>query len=164
MIEQSAIIRVLGVQPDFDAMHEINKRVTFLKTYLLKSRQATYVPGISGGVASRERAGRHLHCSSVSYASRQTNTTPTAAVAAIGPDRVLKVDIKPAADSLKDAVGGTDEAIQCRREEHDDLTQERWPRQAILPDRQSKHRDHEGETAKDKPGKKQTTGNDVMNR
>lgn len=61
MIEQSAIIRVLGLQPDFDAMHEINKRVTFLKTYLLESRQAAYVPGISGGVASRERAGRDLH-------------------------------------------------------------------------------------------------------
>ena len=51
-MEQSAIIEALGVQPDFDAMHEIDKRVAFLKTYLVDSRQTAYVLGISGGVDS----------------------------------------------------------------------------------------------------------------
>ena len=89
-MEQSAIIRAFGIQPDFDAMHEIKKRVAFLKTYLLESRQAAYVLGISGGVDSltagllAQRAVRELredgHAATfiavrLPMGSRRTNTT-----------------------------------------------------------------------------------------
>lgn len=49
---QSAIIETPGLQPDFNAAHSIDKRVAFLMTYLVDSRQASYVVGISGGVDS----------------------------------------------------------------------------------------------------------------
>jgi NAD+ synthase len=129
VMEQSAIIEALGVRPDFDAMHEINKRVAFLKTYLLESRQAAYVLGISGGVDSltagllAQRAVRELredgHAATfiavrLPYGVQADEYDAAAAVATIAPDRILTVDIKPAADSLMAAVlaGGIDPLLR----------------------------------------------------
>lgn len=128
-MEQSAIIEALGVRPDFDAMHEINKRVAFLKTYLLESRQAAYVLGISGGVDSltagllAQRAVRELredgHAATfiavrLPYGVQADEYDAAAAVATIAPDRILTVDIKPAADSLMASVlaGGIDPLLR----------------------------------------------------
>jgi NAD+ synthase len=119
VINQSAINKALGVQPDFDAVHEIKKRVAFLKTYLVDSRQKAYVLGISGGVDSltagllAQRAVRELcedgHAATfiavrLPYGVQADEHDAAAAVAAISPDRVITVDIKPAADSLMAAV------------------------------------------------------------
>lgn len=129
VMEQSAIIEALGVRPDFDAVHEINKRVAFLKTYLLESRQAAYVLGISGGVDSltagllAQRAVRELredgHAATfiavrLPYGVQADEYDAAAAVATIAPDRILTVDIKPAADSLMAAVlaGGIDPLLR----------------------------------------------------
>ncbi len=125
-MEQSAIIETLGVRPDFDAMHEIKKRIAFLKSYLVESRQTAYVLGISGGVDSltagllAQRAARELRKEGrdatfiavrLPYGVQADEHDATAA---IGPDRVLTVDIKPAADSLMAAVvaGGIDPLLR----------------------------------------------------
>lgn len=129
MIEQSAIIEALGVQPDFDAMYEIKKRIAFLKSYLVENRQTAYVLGISGGVDSltagllAQHAVRELReegrdatfiAVRLPYGVQADEHDATAAVAAIGPDRVLTVDIKPAADSLMAALlaGGIDPLLR----------------------------------------------------
>ena len=90
-MEQSAIIEALGVQSDFDAMYEIKKRIAFLKSYLVESRQTAYVLGISGGVdsltagllarapcGSFARKGGMPPSSQFGFpmASKRTNTTP----------------------------------------------------------------------------------------
>ncbi|AOF93787.1 ammonia-dependent NAD(+) synthetase [Sinorhizobium sp. RAC02] len=124
-MEQSAIIEALGVQRNFDAAHEIAGRVQFLKSYLIDSRQTAYVLGISGGVDSlaagllAQRAVRELRedgrvatfiAVRLPYGVQADEHDAAAAVAAIRPDRVITVDIKPGADSLMAAVlaGGTD--------------------------------------------------------
>lgn len=129
MIEQSAIIKALGVRPDFDAAHEIEKRVAFLKAYLVDSRQTAYVLGISGGVDSlaagllAQRAVRELRedgraatfiAVRLPYGVQADEHDASDAVAAIRPDRVMTVDIKPAADSLMAAVlaGGVDPVLR----------------------------------------------------
>jgi NAD+ synthase len=129
VIEQSAIIKALGVRPDFYAAHEIEKRVAFLKAYLIDSRQTAYVLGISGGVDSlaagllAQRAVRELRedgraatfiAVRLPYGVQADEHDASAAVAAIRPDRVMTVDIKPAADSLMAAVlaGGIDPVLR----------------------------------------------------
>lgn len=118
-MEQAAIIDALGVSPDFDATHEIQQRIAFLKGYLVESRQAAYVLGISGGVDSltaallAQRAVRELRNEGrdatfiavrLPYGVQADEHDAMAAIATIGPDRVLTVDIKPAADNLMAAV------------------------------------------------------------
>lgn len=129
MIDQSAIIKALGVQPDFSAAHEIEKRIAFLKAYLVDSRQMAYVLGISGGVDSltagllAQHAVRELrqvgHAATfiavrLPYGVQADEHDATAAVTAIGPDRIMTVDIKPATDSLMAAVlaGGIDTVLR----------------------------------------------------
>ena len=125
MVEQSAIIKELGVRVDFNAAQEIDKRIAFLKTYLIDSRQTAYVLGISGGVDSlaagllAQRAVRELRedghaatfiAARLPYGVQADEHDAAAAVAAIGPDRIVTMDIKPAADSLMAALlaGGID--------------------------------------------------------
>ncbi len=129
MTEQSAIIKALGVQPDFDAVREINTRIAFLKSYLVESCQIAYVLGISGGVDSltadllAQRAVRELRedgkaatfiAVRLPYGVQADEHDAAAAVAAICPDLILTVDIKPAADSLMAAIlaGGIDPALR----------------------------------------------------
>lgn len=100
-------------------MHEIKERIAFLKSYLVERRQTAYVLGISGGVDSltagllTQRAVREVredgHAATfiavrLPYGAQADEHDAAAAVAAIDPDRVLTVDIKPAADSLMAAV------------------------------------------------------------
>jgi NAD+ synthase len=49
---QRDIIQALQVPEHFDAAAEAERRIRFLKDYLLGSRQESYVLGISGGVDS----------------------------------------------------------------------------------------------------------------
>ncbi|MBD8042248.1 ammonia-dependent NAD(+) synthetase [Arthrobacter sp. Sa2BUA2] len=49
---QAQIIAEMGVQPSIDPAAEIRRRVDFLKEYMLASRTAGFVLGISGGVDS----------------------------------------------------------------------------------------------------------------
>lgn len=125
MIKQSEIIEALGVRPDFDATQEIAKRVAFLKSYLVESRQSAYVLGISGGVDSltagllAQRAVQELRADGrpaafiavrLPYGVQADEHDASAAVNTIRPDRTMTVDIKPAADNLMAAVlaGGSD--------------------------------------------------------
>ncbi|KRD68179.1 MULTISPECIES: ammonia-dependent NAD(+) synthetase [unclassified Ensifer] len=127
MKEQLAIIQALGVRSEFDALSEIRTRIEFLKAYLVQGGQRAYVLGISGGVDSltagllAQRAVQELRESGHSatfiavrlpYGVQADEHDAAAAVAAIRPDRVITVDIKPAADSLMDAIlaGGVDPA------------------------------------------------------
>src|SRR5690606_28688716 len=124
-----AIISALGVRRDFDAAHEIARRVEFLKTYLVDSRQTAYVLGISGGVDSlaagllAQRAVRELRedgrtatfiAVRLPYGVQADEHDAAEAVGVIRPDRVLTVDIKPAADSLMAAVlaGGSEPVLR----------------------------------------------------
>lgn len=115
MGDQHTIIKILGVRADFDAAREIRERIRFLKDYIVAARQSAYVLGISGGVDSlaagllaqcavRElrEAGRPATFIAVRlpYGVQADEKDAAAAIAAIEPDRVLTVDIKPAADSL----------------------------------------------------------------
>lgn len=119
MSEQDAIIEALGVPSEFDAAREIEKRTAFLKDYLLSSGQSAYVLGISGGVDSLtagllaqraveelRKGGRQATFIAVRlpYGVQADEQDAAAAVAAIRPDRLVTVDIKPAADSLMEAV------------------------------------------------------------
>ena len=125
MSEQFAIIQELGVQATFDAPSEIRRRVTFLKDYLGNSGLSAYVLGISGGVDSlvaallAQRAVAALReegkaatfiAVRLPYGVQADEHDAAAALAAIRPDRIVTVDIKPAADSLMAAVvaSGTD--------------------------------------------------------
>jgi NAD+ synthase len=54
---QQAVIRELGVEPEFDIDHEHERRVAFLGDYLASQGLHSYVLGISGGVDS-STAGR----------------------------------------------------------------------------------------------------------
>ena len=115
MREQDEIIEALGVQATFDAADEARRRIEFLKDYLTRSGQDAYVLGISGGVDSTtagllaQRAIEELRAAGrpatfiavrLPYGVQADEHDAAAAVAAIRPDRVLTVDIKPAADSL----------------------------------------------------------------
>lgn len=119
MKEQLAVIQALGVRLEFDAAHEISTRVEFLKAYLVQSGQRAYVLGISGGIDSltagllAQRAVQDLRDSGhaatfvavrLPYGVQADEQDATAAVDAIRPDRVVTVDVKPAADSLMAAI------------------------------------------------------------
>lgn len=117
--DQGAIIRELGVQPEFDAAGEVRRRVDFLREYLAQSGLAAFVLGISGGVDSlaagllAQRAVEALRESGraatfiavrLPYGVQADEADAAAAVATIRPDRLVTVDIKPAADALMAAV------------------------------------------------------------
>ncbi|MDN5795099.1 MAG: ammonia-dependent NAD(+) synthetase [Intrasporangium sp.] len=112
---QQAIIRELGVQPDFDAAHETERRVTFLVDYLVGAGAKGYVLGISGGVDS-STAGRlaQLACEQareqgsqarfvamrLPYGVQADEADARRALDFIGPDEVATVDIKDASDAI----------------------------------------------------------------
>ncbi|NLT31615.1 MAG: ammonia-dependent NAD(+) synthetase [Propionibacterium sp.] len=50
--QQQTIIDELGVRPEIDPAHEVERRVQFLADYLIGTGAAGYVLGISGGVDS----------------------------------------------------------------------------------------------------------------
>lgn len=115
MIDQTHIIAALGVATKFNAAKEAERRVSFLKDYLAASGLQTYVLGISGGIDSltaaimAQRAVQALRQSSYNaefiavrlpYGEQADERDAQAALDAIGPDRVITVNIKAPADAM----------------------------------------------------------------
>jgi NAD+ synthase len=108
------IAEELRVPATFDAAEEIERRVVFLADRLVDTGLTTLVLGISGGVdsttagrlcqlaAERARAAGHpavFVAMRLPYGVQADEHHAQAALAFIRPDRVLTVDVKPAADA-----------------------------------------------------------------
>ena len=113
--QQIKIAQGLGVTPAFDVEAEIARRITFLADYLRAARASTYVLGISGGVDSLTagllaqaavkglRAGGYeatFVAMRLPYGTQRDESDAQKALNVIGPDRIVTVDIKPAADAM----------------------------------------------------------------
>lgn len=105
----------LGVTPAFDVDSEITRRVSFLADYLRSAACRTYVLGISGGVDSlaagllTQRAVKGLRASGydasfmalrLPYGVQLDEAHAQEAVVSIQPDRLITIDIRPAADAM----------------------------------------------------------------
>lgn len=116
---QKAISTALGVTKQFDAQQEARNRIEFLKTYLERSKLRSYVLGISGGVDSltaallAQQAVRELRQTGydasfvavrLPYGTQADETDAANALKAIGPDRVLTINIKGATDATFEAL------------------------------------------------------------
>lgn len=119
MTEQKLIMDALGVAPDFDVALEARRRTEFLSTYLRASSLSTYVLGISGGVDSlaaallAQRAVEELRTSGydarfvavrLPYGTQADETDAQRALDTIQADEVYRVDVKPAADAMLNAI------------------------------------------------------------
>lgn len=115
MNNQTSITQHLGVAASFDAVSEVERRVTFLKDYLQATGLRCYVLGISGGIDSTTAAmlaqravnvlrGEGQETSFVAvrlpYGLQADEADAQAALTAIGPDHLYTIDIKPAADAM----------------------------------------------------------------
>ncbi len=114
-----AIAAELGVTATFDANSEIERRVTFLADYLIRTGRKGYVLGISGGVDSlvaghlsqravervrRNGGSAQFYAMRLPYGVQQDESAAQKSLQGISPDRTLVVDIKPACDSLLSAL------------------------------------------------------------
>ncbi|MEU8663936.1 ammonia-dependent NAD(+) synthetase [Actinoplanes philippinensis] len=113
------ILAELGVKAAVEPAEEIRERVGFLKDYLRSTPVGGYVLGISGGQDST-LAGRlcQLACEELRaeggdavfvavrlpYGVQADEADAQAALAFIGPDRSIEVDVKPGADAVGVAV------------------------------------------------------------
>lgn len=117
--QQADIIRTLGVAPTFDVAAETERRIAFLADYLRASAMRAYVLGISGGIdsltaalvaqAAVQRLREHGHqaefvAARLPYGVQADEADAHKALAAIGPDRTITIDIKPAADAMLEEV------------------------------------------------------------
>ncbi|MBB3709995.1 NAD+ synthase [Aminobacter aminovorans] len=99
----------------FDADAETERRITFLADYLRASAMRAYVLGISGGVdsltaamlaqAAVRRLRDHGHEAQfiavrLPYGIQADEADAQTALDAIGPDRTVTINIKPAADAM----------------------------------------------------------------
>ena len=113
-IEQARIIEELGVTSNFDVDRERDRRVRFLADYLRSSGAMSYVLGISGGVDSltagllAQEAVQGLRADGyraefvavrLPYGVQLDERDAQASLDAIRPDRVVRINIKPAADA-----------------------------------------------------------------
>ncbi|MFI1995143.1 ammonia-dependent NAD(+) synthetase [Actinoplanes sp. NPDC020271] len=114
-----AIARELGVTTEFDAGTEIERRVAFLASALAGSGTRALVLGISGGVdsstagrlcqlaAERSRAAGHqaeFIAMRLPYGMQADESDAQTALEFIRADRVLTVDVRPAADAALQAL------------------------------------------------------------
>jgi len=119
MMEQKLIVDALGVAPSFDVKREAHRRIEFLGTYLRTSGMYAYVLGISGGVDSlaaallAQRAVEDLRATvykakflavRLPYGTQADESDAQRALDTIRADEVHRVDIKPAADAMLDAI------------------------------------------------------------
>jgi len=133
--EQHSISRTLGVTADFDAALEVRRRIDFLSRYLRQASCRTYVLGISGGVDSlaagliAKAAVSELRSDGydaqfiavrLPYGVQAEETDAQKSLGVIGPDRIVTIDIKPAADAMLEAVmlEGEDLVERSRRHFH----------------------------------------------
>jgi len=113
-------MRELGVKPEIDPREEIERRVAFLKDYLVASGARGYVLGISGGQDSaltgrlvqlaveavrRERPGSQatFYALRLPYGVQKDEDDAQAALDFIRADKVVTVNIKPAVDAAAQA-------------------------------------------------------------
>lgn len=112
---QSVIIKDLQVSASFHAPTECERRIHFLRDYLVQSRLDTLVLGISGGIDSTT-AGRMCQLAVESarargapvlfvamrlpYGVQADESDAQQALSFIQPDETLTIDIKPAADAI----------------------------------------------------------------
>jgi NAD+ synthase len=116
---QRAIARELDVEPGFDAHQQIARRVAFLAQYLVGSGRHCYVLGISGGVDSlvagmlaqaavkrvrSEGGNARFIAMRLPYGTQADEASAQLALATIGADEVLTVDIRPAVDAMRSAL------------------------------------------------------------
>ncbi|PSK67237.1 NH(3)-dependent NAD(+) synthetase [Micromonospora sp. MH33] len=119
MSTRRRIAEELQVPATFDAAEEIERRVVFLADRLVDTGLTTLVLGISGGVdsttagrlcqlaAERARAAGHpavFIAMRLPYGVQADEHHARAALEFIRPDRLLTVDVKPAADAALDAL------------------------------------------------------------
>ncbi|QFZ81843.1 ammonia-dependent NAD(+) synthetase [Variovorax paradoxus] len=112
---QREIIAALHVAPVFDAAAELARRTDFLADYLRSTGLKALVLGISGGVDSltagclAQRAVEKLRAEGrdatfiamrLPYGVQRDEAEAQAGLAVIRPDRLLTVDIRPAADAM----------------------------------------------------------------
>jgi NAD+ synthase len=125
---QREIIAALHVVPVFDAAQELERRIDFLAGYLRNSGLKTLVLGISGGVDSltagclAQRAVERLRAEGMAganfiamrlpYGVQKDEAEAQRALAVIRPDRILTVDIRPAADGMLAALKAGDLAFR----------------------------------------------------
>lgn len=117
--EQQSISRTLGITAHFDAALEVRHRIDFLSHYLRQTSCRTYVLGISGGVdslaagllaqtaVSELRAGGYdaqFIAVRLPYGVQADETDAQKSLGVIGPDHIVTVDIKPAADAMLNAI------------------------------------------------------------
>ncbi|WNC92098.1 ammonia-dependent NAD(+) synthetase [Paraburkholderia sp. FT54] len=116
---QASISKEMHIGAEFDAAHEIERRVAFLANYLRSSGLKTYVLGISGGVDSTT-AGRlaqlaverlraeHYDARFVAirlpYGEQKDEADAQQALRFIRADENLAIDIKAAADAMLTAL------------------------------------------------------------
>ena len=131
---QTAIIEALRVAPVFDLEAECERRIAFLADYLEAQKLGTYVLGISGGVDS-STAGRlaqlaveRLRARNVDarfiairlpYGEQRDEADAQRALAFIQPDETLTVDVKPAADAMRESLAAS--GLSYRDESHEDF-------------------------------------------
>ncbi|WP_313200154.1 ammonia-dependent NAD(+) synthetase [Rhizobium sp.] len=121
--EQNSIATTLGVAADFDAAQEVSRRIGFLSGCLRNTSGRTFVLGISGGVDSlvagllAQAASKGLRDDGyqarfiavrLPYGVQADEADAQRSLALIKPDRVVTIDIKPAADAMLSAVDGAD--------------------------------------------------------
>ncbi|HWT18733.1 MAG TPA: ammonia-dependent NAD(+) synthetase [Variovorax sp.] len=124
---QREIIAALQVAPVFDAAAEIERRTAFLADYLQRTGLKALVLGISGGVDSltagclAQRAVEKLRTQGygatfiamrLPYGVQKDEDEAQASLAVIKPDRILTVDIRPAADAMLAALKRGDLAFR----------------------------------------------------
>lgn len=124
---QREIIAALRVAPVFDAAAEIERRTAFLADYLRGTGLRALVLGISGGVDSltagclAQRAVEKLRAEGygatfiamrLPYGVQKDEHEAQASLAVIRPDRILTVDIRPAADGMLAALKKGDLAFR----------------------------------------------------
>ena len=124
---QREIIAALHVAPVFDAAAEIEQRTAFLADYLRGTGLKALVLGISGGVDSltagclAQRAVEKLRAQGygatfiamrLPYGVQKDEAEAQASLAVIKPDRILTVDIRPAADGMLAALKSGDLAFR----------------------------------------------------
>lgn len=131
-IEQQHIINVLHVGSSFDAQAEIARRTDFLCDYLMQTGLRSYVLGISGGVDSttagclaqaavRQARERGYQAEFIAirlpYGVQKDEHDAQNALKAIGPDKVLTIDIKPASDAMLAAVKAGGQTFDSHEQE-----------------------------------------------
>lgn len=131
---QPGIIEELKVTPTFDVKAERERRIAFLADYLEAQNLKTYVLGISGGVDSStagclaQLAVERLRSRNVDarfiamrlpYGEQRDEEDAQRALAFIQPDETLTVNVKHAADAMRDSLAASGPLY--RDEQHEDF-------------------------------------------